>query len=261
MNRKALVAAVSLGGLGAALLWVYMVRFEREARGGEPVPVLVATQDLAMGTALSQDVLGSRPIPEAYVDGRHVTASELKRVLGIRLRNNVRANEAVLWTDLASASGEDRGLASLVRPGHRAYTMVVDPSSTLAGLLQPGDRVDVLHTTQRNGRPVTLTLLQNVLVLAIGQQTGTLNATSEENRETASEVTVSVTPEQAQLLAEAQNMGGLRLVMRSPEDIAVVEEMPETTPEDVVRAERRRRVNRRFQPVEAAAPSGPVAVE
>ncbi len=260
MNRTALIASIAIGSLGAALLWVYMVRYEREARGGEPVLVLVARQDLPVGSTLQEGAFAAQPIPEAYVDGRHILAVERERVLGIRLRNALKAGERILWTDLATSSGNDRGLAALVRSGYRAFTMQVDQASTLAGLLQPGDRVDVLHTTERAGRPVTLTLLQNVLVLAIGRRTASLEGAHDEVA-SAEEVTVSVTPEQAQLLAEAQNMGMLRLVMRAPDDIGIVEGMPETTPEDVVRAEKRRRVNRRFRPVEPAAPSGPVAVE
>ena len=260
MNRSALIASMALGLLGAGLLWVYMVRYEREARGGEPVLVLVARQDLPMGTALTPESLAAQPIPEAYVDGRNILATAKERVLGIRLRNAIKAGERILWTDLASNSGDDRGLSTLVRPGYRAFTMLVDASSTFAGLLQPGDRVDVLHTTERNGRPVTLTLLQNVLVLAIGNRTANLEGVDEE-ASNAEEITVSVTPSQAQLIAEAQNMGSLRLVMRAPDDIGIVEGMPETTPEDVVRAEKRRRVNRRFRPIEPEAPSGPTAVE
>ena len=46
MNRTALLASVVVALVGVALFGLYMKRFEDEVRGGEPIPVLIATQDL-----------------------------------------------------------------------------------------------------------------------------------------------------------------------------------------------------------------------
>src|SRR5205823_4569768 len=81
----------------------------------------------------------------------------------------------VLWTDLATNSDARRDLSSLVRAPMRAVTIRADATSTFGGLIRPGDRVDVLTTMARGnaeGDRLTLPLLQNVLVLAAGRDTG-----------------------------------------------------------------------------------------
>ena len=105
----------------------------------------------------------------------------------------------------------------------------------------------------------TVTLLQNVLVLAVGGRTA-----GAEDREgmgfgSSDLVTVSVTPEQAQLLALARRTGRLDLALRAPDDIAVTEGIPETTAEDLLRAERRVRLQRRVR-ISPSEPAGPERV-
>jgi hypothetical protein len=46
--------------------------------------VLVVAQDVPSGTALADKHLAVRDLPQAYVEGRHVRASDVKRVLGAR---------------------------------------------------------------------------------------------------------------------------------------------------------------------------------
>ena len=108
------------------------------------------------------------------------------------------------------------------------------------GLVVPGDRVDVLISTTHGARfgpgevltpedeliaahPTVFTLLQNVLVLAIGQAfTQPPEAVKEEAElrleapvlGSAGTITLAVTPEDAQLLFFAADRGTLALALR-----------------------------------------------
>ena len=251
MNSKALLAAFGAAVAGLVMMLLYMQRFEDEASGGEPQEVLIATQDIQLGTALSEAMLGVRQLPAAYVEDRHIPASEASRIIGVRVTSGVRAGESLLWSDLATTSDQARDLSSLVRNGMRAITIHADQTASFGGLVRPGDRVDVLLTLDRSGTSggerVTVPLLQNLLVLAAGQDTGAMQrptSSSVRTPVTVNQVTLSVSIEQAQLLAFSGERGRLTLVLRNPDDIQVVDGLPETTTADIIEPERRQRVQR-----------------
>lgn len=249
MNRTALFVALISAALGLLILFQYQQRYEREASGGAPIPVLVAVQDIAAGEPLTNEKLGRRNIPEAYLEDRHIRFSDLNRVIGVRVAAAVRANQSVLWTDLATSSEARRELSALVRPGMRAVTIRANATASFGGLIRPGDRVDVLVTMARSNleaERVTLPLLQNVLVLAADTDTGgeAQQARAQATGHTATQgrnpenmqVTLSASLNEAQLLVFAGDRGNLSLVLRNPEDIAVEQNPPEVNMNDVIAA-------------------------
>ncbi len=254
MNRTALLAAFGVAIVGVALFGLYMKRFEHEAAGGEPIEVLMVTSDVPIGEPLTQQKLATRQLPQAYVEDRHVLASDQQRVLGIRVSNGLSANQSLLWTDLATGSSVRRDLSTLLREGMRALTIRANASSSFGGLLRPGDRVDVLLTATRPGGEsrVTVPLLQNILVLAVGADTGGPDQTDAESARANSlrglEVSVAVTIEQATLVTHARDRGELQLVLRNPDDVEIVAGVPETTDPDLIEPEKRRNIQRRRRP-------------
>jgi len=266
MNRKALIAAgiAALAGLG--MLFLYMKRFEAEASGGAPVMVLMATQDIPMGTAITRQMVGARPLPSAYLEERHIRASDAERIYGIRVSMGVKANESVLWTDLATTSEQRRDLSALVRNGQRAITVRAGQTSSFGGMLRPGDRVDVLLTADRPGAAmagvgdlvmsrVTIPLLQNLLVLAVGRDTGGEQAAPGARPPAGgrpgvslNQVTLSSTVAQAQTLTYAADRGELTLILRNPDDIAILDGLPETSANDILEPARRAILLRRERP-------------
>lgn len=249
MNRTALIAGFAVAIVGVGLFALYMRRFENEATGGEPVEVLMITSDLSIGEPLTAQKLGTRGIPQAYLEDRHVLARDQERVLGIRVSNGLRANQSLLWTDLATTSSERRDLSTLLREGMRAMTVRTGQTSAFGGLLRAGDRVDVLLTATRPGTEserVTIPLLQNVLVLAVGADTG---GPDQSDREEAAaerrgrDVSLAVTLDQATMLSHARDRGVIQLVLRNPDDVGIIEGVPETTDTDLIEAEVRRTRN------------------
>jgi pilus assembly protein CpaB len=232
-----------------------MKRFEDEASGGAPVAVVMATQDIPLGATLTQEMLGIRNLPATYVEERHIRAADVDRVVGVRVSMGVKANESLLWTDLATTAQQRRDLSGLVRNGMRAVTIRADVTSAFGGLLRPGDRVDVLLTALRGESrdKVTIPLLQNVLVLAVGADTGAQTAEERRGERRFNEVTLSTTVEQAQILTFAGESGMLTLILRNPDDIAILDELPETTVNDIMEVQRRAQLLRRERPVEGPA--------
>jgi pilus assembly protein CpaB len=110
----------------------------------------MAVQDIPLGTVLTDRMLGVRYMPEAYVEFRHIRARDAARIIGVRMSMEVKANESILWSDLATTTGERRDLSSLVRNGMRAITIRADATSGFGGLLRPGDRVDAFLTVSRS---------------------------------------------------------------------------------------------------------------
>jgi len=108
----------------------------------------------------------------------------------------------------------------------RALALPVDKVNSFGGLLRPSDHVDILGTFQKpsSGDVETVTLLQNVTVLAVGGQLGNSSSSSSSSRKggrrtRANTVTVAVTPEEAELLVFAQDRGTLGLTMRGKDDV------------------------------------------
>jgi len=239
VDRKAILVAFVTAAVGGACLFMYMKRFEAETSGGEKVGVLIATRELKLGEKLDKSALGVRPLPQAYLEQRHIRVADLDAVLGAQLTMSVHANEAVLWSDLSSSQAERRDLSGLVQPGMRAFAFYAKKSAPFAGLLRPGDRVDVLFSPGDNvtESEATMTLLQNVLVLAVGADVGAGDVIATKGRA----ITISLTPEQSQLLTHAMSEGQLDVVLRNPEDIVVLKDLPETTSSDIREPARRQR--------------------
>ncbi|MDH5492196.1 MAG: Flp pilus assembly protein CpaB [Myxococcales bacterium] len=250
MNRTALLAAVVVAFLGILLFGLYTKRFEQEVRGGEPISILMATTDIPLGEPLTRSVLGTRDIPESYIEDRHIRESDIERILGVKVSTALRSNQSLHWTDLSTTSQERRELSSLLREGMRAITVQATRSSAFGGLLRPGDRVDVLLTAIRPGgtEEITVPLLQNILALAVGADTGGPDATDEQGRRQSRDVTLAVTMEQAAMLTHAEKRGELQLVLRNPNDVAIIEGLPETTASDLMEEQRRQRRQVRRQP-------------
>jgi pilus assembly protein CpaB len=126
-------------------------------------------------------------------------------------------------------------LASKIPVGERAMALAVNNIAGVSGLLKPGDRVDILGTFPvgtkteliQDGRGgesvgyVTMTLLQNVSLLATGQKISSAKSKGNRRQGGYSAVTLSVTIEEAELLTIAQTRGKMSLLLRHREDVDI----------------------------------------
>jgi pilus assembly protein CpaB len=238
MNRRALIMALIVAMLGGALLVFYLRRFEEEKSGGEPVELLAAVKPIAAGELITEDKLATRIVPRAYVEDRAVLAAERGKVIGLRLGHTLQAQQMLMWTDLNIAMEERRTLSALVQPGMRAVTVRAGDSDLEKSfaLIRPGDRTDVLLTMASGGGPVPITpgagqrtaivLLQNVLVLAVGSDTGAEPGAGQvlgKNERQDIILSLSLNIPEAQLLTLATEKGNIAVALRNPDDVLVTE--------------------------------------
>ena len=190
-----------------------------------PVRVLVAARDLAPGRVLRESDIARREMPSAFVPGGAFPADAVARVLGQQLVFALRRGDALVGSHLAGREGPT--LAARLQRGTRAVTVPVDEVSSQAGLVRPGDRIDLMLAEERaeaGGRCVVVQpLLEAVSVLATGRTQrplpGSAAALAAQLGEADpspdySTITLDVTPEQAQLLAVGLRIGELVPLLR-----------------------------------------------
>jgi pilus assembly protein CpaB len=221
MNKTPLLIALTSAVAAGVVGHLYLARLEAELSGGRKVAVLLASEDVMLGSTLSEKSLVVRDVPEAYVDARHVRASDLKKIVGARVSMPLRANESVLWSDVSSGASV-RLLSTLVERGMRAVAIEGGKAADFDGLLRPGDRVDVLFTPDQGAEPrATITLLQNLLVLSVG---GSMAKTTDGQNKLTNRggiVTLSASVADARVLTHAKEEGRLSLTIRNADDIAL----------------------------------------
>jgi pilus assembly protein CpaB len=188
--------------------------------------VPIAAKDIAFGDKIIPDLVRTIQWPTEAVPKDAVVDRKLllegPDTPRIALKGFV-AGEPFLKTKM-SGFGERPILSRKVAPGMRAFTMRINDVSGVAGFLLPGDRVDVMLTRElergsnRNDM-VTDVLLQNISVLGIDQ----LADERAEDPTVAKAATLEVTPEQAQKLALASELGELSLSLRNYSNVDMAE--------------------------------------
>lgn len=196
-----------------------------------PTPVVVAAAALPAGKVLSVEDLAKREMPAAYLPGGTLLVDEIATVIGQQLVIPLAAGDALSMAHLSGHGGQ--ALASRLLNGTRAVTVPVDEVSSQAGLVRPGDQVDLLlaeETSEGSVRCVTVKpLLESLTVLATGaHQVDPARGADELLQRRAelgisySTMTLDVTPEQAQQLALALRVGDLIPLLRGQGDATPV---------------------------------------
>jgi pilus assembly protein CpaB len=226
MKVKPVFLGLLAGIAGIVLLVMYMRRFEQDASGGRRVELLVAVTPIPRGKPVVDDMLGTREVPQAYVDDRSIRASDKAKILGLRATMNIPVEQTLQWTDVIATTDDQRDLSSLVQPGNRAMPIRVVFEDEIP-LIHPGDFVDVIGVF--GDQKEASVLLQRVLVLATGQDTGSDRASTDKTRSTVrmSTLTLSVSLQEGQLLALAMEKGKLTVVIRNPDDQKIGENPPD----------------------------------
>lgn len=197
---------------------------ERAAKPPPPVheQVLVAAHPIHAGALLKPEDFSSKnlPIPEAKAMDLIPDKPDTRRqLIGAMVRHSLGQGDTLRNADLMRP-GDHGFLAAVLQPGMRAVSIAVDNTTGSAGLIWPGDHVDLILTQTMNGADVSAghqvaaeTVLSDIRVLAIDQQIieGAAPTASGSQRT----VTLEVTPDQAERISVATRLGRLSLSVRS----------------------------------------------
>jgi pilus assembly protein CpaB len=222
--------------ISAAMLTWFLYATTKAPHAEKMVAIAAAARDMPAGTRLQKTDLKSIRVPEKDVPKSAILD---QRVLIDRpLLFPVGANEAISSSKVASAAGAE-GLPALIEVGKRAVSVPITDASGVAGMIQPRAHVDVLFTRPGSmSEAVTTTILEDVIVLAMGRTTEVANsasaaAISAAPRPTTQAATLLVTPVQARTLELAKNEGKISLALRNPLDHLSVKDQSATTSEQL----------------------------
>ncbi len=225
-----LVFGVALAGgaifFASEYFRAYEASLARRDQGPELTRVIAAKTALDYGDVIKHEGSGdtlrwiewpSDAVPEgAFTSVEQLLGEEFDQVRTI-LRK-VEPGELILRSKV-TGFGERPRVASQVSEGKRAFTIPINAVSGVAGLVAPGDRVDILLTRSIERELMTSIILQNILVIATDQTSDT----EADRRRVARTATVEVNPTDAQKLALAQQVGKLSLSLRGVnEDVGAI---------------------------------------
>ncbi len=240
-GKTPLVIALVLGLLAALLAYKTIQHKEAKIREGWIlVPVVVSNRDVIEGAVLDYDMVAKQQMPEQFVTPSVVKPSQFEKVIGQKLMVPLQRGDLILWTHFRSEGTFER-LSNIVRKRGRAISLDISGAQGVSGWVRPNDHVDILGTFSdpKTSQMVTVTLLQNVIVLACGKITGSTNVhTMEKGDREYGSITVMVLPEEAEIIVLAAQLGQLHLTLRNPEDIGGEEERARATIETLITGER-----------------------
>ncbi|HET8526083.1 MAG TPA: Flp pilus assembly protein CpaB [Actinomycetota bacterium] len=172
---------------------------------GDRVAVVIAGRALVRGAVLADDDVRVERIPSAYAPPGAFGA--VGSVVGRTLATDLAAGEAVTRTRVGGAGGP---VASLIASGLRAFVVA---SGLPSGVIEPGDRVDVIATFG-GPRPYTDTVGAGLEVLSIVEDDG---ATFEAGGSAGASLVLLVSEETAEQLAHATAFGRITVTVAPSE--------------------------------------------
>lgn len=271
MNKNVLV--VLGGAVLAAILVAMLVQVTLGGKKDAPkiesgVEVLVAAKELKVGSELGEGDMLWKEWPEsALFRGAIIRkdGEEPYEALEGRLDRSFSKGEAMVRRGILKETSGNV-VAARLQPGERAVSISVEEEDIVAGFLAPGNYVDVILTyserlslggntnsrdeeeqeaarnvqeivTRNYNNKAAETILENVRVLAINQNTG---QEEDDDKKKAKKVgkrataTLAVTIDGAERLALAADMGNITLAMRGVGDDAQNGVRPTTTDARVI---------------------------
>ena len=229
LDRKNLIL-LSIAAISAILAawavrsWISAQEPKVVAQQAQPVPqvvssveVLVAAEQLPAGLIVNRENLKWQKWPEAGLSDAYITheSGKVENFVGSVTRESMAKGEPISASKLVKP-GDHGFLAAVLRPGMRAITLPINATNSIAGLLFPGDHVDLLVTHQVPGpggsrRRVTETVMTNVRVLAVDARTQSADGKPIVGKS----ITVELTPKQVEQTIVSRGIGSFSVALRS----------------------------------------------
>ena len=213
MKSKRAIIMLTLSVLLGIAAVMLAARWMGQQAASDKTTVLVASRDMDLGQAITPTMVQSVPWPTGAVPAGFF--DDPKKLEGRVVRISIFKGEPVLAPKLAP-EGTKAGLDSVIKAGYRAITVKVNEVVGVAGFLAPGSYVDLLvNFRDERDKPMSRVVLERIMVLAIAQEA---QRPDESKPRVVNAVTLEVTPEQAEKIDLARNIGTLSLILRNQID-------------------------------------------
>jgi len=184
----------------------------------EMTSIFVAMEDIPMGEPINARMIKLEEWPKDKIP--EGTLSVIEEVENRRPKARILQGMPILEKQLLS-EGASAVASGQIPKGFRVVSVRVDNVSG-GNMIRPSDRVDVLvHltkcATKEIAQTTTRTILQDIKVFAVNDLYD-LDSTDSTNKMVAQTISLLVPLNQAEKVILADELGDIRLVMRSPED-------------------------------------------
>ena len=223
-GKNPLLIALALGLLAGVVAWLSIKGKERKIKDKwQTVNILCAKVDIPEGTELDAEMIAVKEMPTQFVTESNIKVEEdgsLKQdsPVGQRVMVPLKSGDPILVSHFESAREAD--FSTMINPKGRAVTIDVQEKTAVGLWVRPNDHVDVIGNFREpeTQQLKTVTLLQNVVVLATGRITANTTYVPDEDKKFQT-VTLLVLPEEAEILTLGQELGSLTLLLRNPDDL------------------------------------------
>lgn len=217
INRNLLYLGIAiLLGVAASFLAVHYVNKQVAERTNVVSPktlqVVVPVRDMKKGETLSQADIAVRDVPQDFVSIGALTPDNYQHYLGQVLRAPLTHGAPIDGSAIDLVADH---FSNIIEPGNVAYTVQVDETNSVSGLIVPGDHIDILLLTTDDKHERIRPLLGRVLVLATGHQAKGIRSDPSERNTSYSNLTLEVSPKNAQRIGMALKVGQLRVMLRN----------------------------------------------
>lgn len=218
--------------------------------------VPMASRDLKPGRVVALADVALMSMTKERMRQRNIKTfmADPQQIIGQTVKEPIKRNET-FDTEQFYPQGFRPNIATNLKSGQRAVTVLISSEDALNGFASTGQVVDVLfRVSPENARAKqfqatnpgdrtsagrfassTVTLLQGVRVLALQENVVTENEQAQQVPEQARlRVTLAVTPAQAETLRVVHGHGDLSLTLRNPNDLEIIESIDTKTLEDIL---------------------------
>lgn len=244
MSPKKLLALCGLAAILVFLIIYFILsaafsdKKESKPAPAAMVPVIEASRDIEPQTVITEDMVKAVEVSSNMVPSGALT--DKNAVVGKKAGTSIMEGDVITTRKLSQKAG---GFVGLIPDGMRAVSFSVNDVTGVSGFAKPGDKVDILLVTSREGmdRITSKILLKDVLILAVNKSSGTSQPqpqsqntdkdgkgmpsgsaprtnTSSASMGTPSVVTVALTPYDAAKLIASTQIGQLQMLLRPSND-------------------------------------------
>ena len=223
-SRNILIVALIMAVVTTILFRQYLQELDKKSKSTQKrVSIVVSNQTIAKNQKITKEML---QLKELSADSVHPEAvKKIEDLVGDYALTDIKAGEELFASRFTNQFEENTLITRKIREGYRAIAIEVNYVESVANLIQPEDYVDVTFSEKiiKDSSIQTQTLLENVRVLAVGKRIVENETPSKDAKGTEpkaaevqyNSVTVELKPEDVLKLANSDERGNIKFVLRS----------------------------------------------